>query len=156
MYASLFILYLVSRVLTWKARLPDGIFSDQKSQIWENLGGSCNRRCLAIWYILWPFGTFCGLLVYFVAKWNMLPMVILVYFMVICYIFPVLGVLYHEKYGNPGGNYDSDMKSIWLKLAAWIQFWCRVARFFLVQNTKTWKIYQITTNYICIPNVHKI
>jgi hypothetical protein len=35
--------------------LPDGIFSNQKIQIWVNFGGSRNGRC---WYILWPFGLF--------------------------------------------------------------------------------------------------
>jgi hypothetical protein len=41
----------------------------------------------AIWYILWPFGIFCGLLVYFVVIW---------------YIFHHFGKLYQEKSGNPG------------------------------------------------------
>jgi hypothetical protein len=72
--------------------LPDGIFSNQKIPIWVNFGGSCNGKCL---YILWPdrlfygfiFGIFCGHFVYFIIIW---------------YIFPRLGMLYHEKYGNPG------------------------------------------------------
>jgi hypothetical protein len=36
----------------------------------------------AIWYILWHFGIFCGHLIYY----------------------PRFGILYHEKYGNPGFN----------------------------------------------------
>jgi hypothetical protein len=35
--------------------LPDGLFSNQKSQIWVNFGGPLNVKC---WYILWPFGIF--------------------------------------------------------------------------------------------------
>jgi hypothetical protein len=27
---------------------------------------------VAVWYILWPFGIFCGHLAYFVAIWNIL------------------------------------------------------------------------------------
>jgi hypothetical protein len=42
--------------------LPDGIFSNQKSDL-GNLGGSCNGRC---WFSLWPFGLFYCHLVYFV------------------------------------------------------------------------------------------
>jgi hypothetical protein len=55
--------------------LPDGLFSNQKIQIWVNFGGSCNERfwCI-IWtlgpfysinYILWSFGIGRGNLVYF-------------------------------------------------------------------------------------------
>jgi hypothetical protein len=35
---------------------------------------------VAIWYIVWPFGIFCGLIVYF---------------------FPIYGMLCQEKSGNP-------------------------------------------------------
>jgi hypothetical protein len=55
--------------------LPDGLFSNQKSQIWVNFGGSLNGKCwyifdhleyfLTIWYNLWPFGIVCGHLLYF-------------------------------------------------------------------------------------------
>jgi hypothetical protein len=41
---------------------------------------------MAIWYILWSFGTFCGHLVHFVVTW---------------YIFSHFGILYQEKSGNP-------------------------------------------------------
>jgi hypothetical protein len=40
----------------------------------------------AIWYILWPFGIFCGNLVYFVAIW---------------YILWPFWYVYQEKSGNP-------------------------------------------------------
>jgi hypothetical protein len=40
----------------------------------------------AIWYILWPFGTFCGHCVYFMVVW---------------YVFPRFGMLSQEKSGNP-------------------------------------------------------
>jgi hypothetical protein len=42
---------------------------------------------MAIWYIVWPFGIFCGHSVYFMVTW---------------YVFPRFGMLYHEKSGNPG------------------------------------------------------
>jgi hypothetical protein len=35
--------------LRWWAGLPDGLFSNQKSQIWVNFGGPLNGKC---WYIL--------------------------------------------------------------------------------------------------------
>jgi hypothetical protein len=35
--------------------LPDGWFSNQKSQIWVNFGGPLNGKC---WYILCSFGIF--------------------------------------------------------------------------------------------------
>jgi hypothetical protein len=40
------------------------------------------------------FGQFSVHLVYFITR--------LVYFMVIWYMFPVFGIFYHEKSGNPG------------------------------------------------------
>jgi hypothetical protein len=33
----------------FKTGLPDGLFSNQKSQIWVNFGGPLNGKC---WYIL--------------------------------------------------------------------------------------------------------
>jgi hypothetical protein len=42
---------------------------------------------MAVWSILLPLGIFCGRLAYFKF---------------ICYISPVFGMLYQEKYGNPG------------------------------------------------------
>jgi hypothetical protein len=49
--------------------LPDGIFSNQKSQFGKILGRSCNGRC---WYIVWPFGQFSGHLVYYMSIWYIL------------------------------------------------------------------------------------
>jgi hypothetical protein len=66
--------------------LPDGLFSNQKSQIGVNFGGPLNGKC---WYILWPFGIFYGRLVQYV---------------VISYIFPNLVCLDQEKSGNPVPN----------------------------------------------------
>jgi hypothetical protein len=63
--------------------LPDGIFSDQKSKIWVNFGGSCSGR---YWNILWPFGVSHGNYVYFIA---------------IRYMFTRFGMLYQDKSGNP-------------------------------------------------------
>jgi hypothetical protein len=57
------------------AGLPDGLFSNQKSQFWLNLEGLRMGNVVilyhqleyftAIWYNLWPFGVACGRLVYF-------------------------------------------------------------------------------------------
>jgi hypothetical protein len=49
--------------------LPDGLFSNQKSQIWSNFGGPLNGKC---WYILWPFVIFNGHCVYFTTFWSSL------------------------------------------------------------------------------------
>jgi hypothetical protein len=75
-----------------KPGLPDGIFSNQKSQFGQILEGLAMENVSlfcghfinfpAIWYILWPFGKFCGHL----------------------YIFPRFGILHREKYGNPDLN----------------------------------------------------
>jgi hypothetical protein len=70
--------------------LPDGMYIFRpKIPIWVNFGRSCNGRCwyfyvlfvyfAAKWYILCPFGTFSGRLVYFSR----------------------VGILYREKSGNP-------------------------------------------------------
>jgi hypothetical protein len=103
--------------------LPDGMFSDQKSQIvyileslgLENVG--TYTYIMVIWYILWPFGIFYGHLVYFMAIWNILwPFGTFLWtfgkyvgilwpflnFVVIWYIFPRFGIFYQEKSGNPG------------------------------------------------------
>jgi hypothetical protein len=75
-------------------RMPDGIFSNQKSHFWVNFGGYCNGRCwylcfMDIWSILRSFEIFYDLLVYFVLIW---------------YIFPRFGMLCLEKSGNPGSH----------------------------------------------------
>jgi hypothetical protein len=72
------------------AGLPDGLFSDQKSQFLQILEGLgmlvfCFDHLeyfTAIWYNLWPFGIVCGHLVDF--------------------LFPVLVCLDREKSGSPG------------------------------------------------------
>jgi hypothetical protein len=43
-------------------RVARRFVSNQNLQIRVNIGGYCNGRC---WYILWTFGPFYGLLVYF-------------------------------------------------------------------------------------------
>jgi hypothetical protein len=72
--------------------LPDGIFSNQKSQFGPILEGlaSCNGsyRC-----ILWQFGILYGYLVYFVAIWYILWLFGI--------LFPLFGMLSQEKSGNP-------------------------------------------------------
>jgi hypothetical protein len=79
--------------------LTDGLFSNQKSQFWSILEGLAMENlskffdhlvCItAIGNILWPFGIFCGNLVYFVVIW---------------YIFPRFGILDQGKSGNPAFN----------------------------------------------------
>jgi hypothetical protein len=69
--------------------LPDGLSSNQKSQIWVNFGGLAKENLdifydhlvyfTAIGNILWPFG----------------------HLMVIWYISSRFGILYQEKSGNP-------------------------------------------------------
>jgi hypothetical protein len=61
---------------------------------------------MAIWYILWRFGTFYGDLVHFMAIWYILWRFgtfygDLVHFMAIWYTFPHFGRFYQEKSGNP-------------------------------------------------------
>jgi hypothetical protein len=54
-----------------KTGLPDGLFSNQKSQILVNFGGPLNGK---LWYIFWPFGIFYGHLEYFMGIWyNLWP-----------------------------------------------------------------------------------
>jgi hypothetical protein len=48
-----------------------------------------------IWYILWSFGTFCGLLVYFVVIW---------------YIFPRFGIFCREKSGSPASHNKNELE----------------------------------------------
>jgi hypothetical protein len=77
--------------------LPDGLFSKQKSQFGEILGGHCLGRC---WYILRPFGLFYGYLVYFAAIWYILWQLGILYGHLV--YFSRLGMLHQEKSGNPG------------------------------------------------------
>jgi hypothetical protein len=65
--------------ITQKAGLPDGIFSNLKSQFGEIFKGlEMEEVCISyvrlvyftdIWYTLWPFGLFVGYLVYFPPFW---------------------------------------------------------------------------------------
>jgi hypothetical protein len=67
----------------FKAGLPDGIFSNQKSQFdyilrasdWKFLVNNYGRSeyWIIIWNILWPFGLFCGLLIYFIPFRYVVP-----------------------------------------------------------------------------------
>jgi hypothetical protein len=69
--------------------LPDGLFSNQKNQFGKILEGLAMENVgifyvhlvhfTAIWYILWPFGIFKVILVYFSR----------------------FGMLHQEKSGNP-------------------------------------------------------
>jgi hypothetical protein len=70
--------------------LPDGIFSDQKSEVGYILEGLLIEDVGIVYVPLvycWPFGIFCGHLVYII---------------VFVYTFSRFGMLYREKSGNPG------------------------------------------------------
>jgi hypothetical protein len=66
-----------------KSEVPDGIFSNQKSQFGQILEGLAMEDVdifyghlvyfTAIWYILWSFGKFYGYLVYFSPFWYVVP-----------------------------------------------------------------------------------
>jgi hypothetical protein len=66
--------------------LPDGVFSNQKSQFWVNLEGPWNGKGR---YIIWPFGTFH-------RHWGNL--------VAIRYLFPLFDILCQEKSGNPASE----------------------------------------------------
>jgi hypothetical protein len=66
------------------------IFSNQKSQIWVIFGGPCIGRC---WHILWTFGLFYSLLVYFMDNRYILWLFGI--------FFTRFGMLRQEKSGNP-------------------------------------------------------
>jgi hypothetical protein len=75
------------------AGLPDGLFSDQKSQFW-----------LIFWhwkgkfgYILWSFWYFRVHLVYFASIWHIL-------WQLCRYIFSHFGMFQQEKSGNPASS----------------------------------------------------
>jgi hypothetical protein len=80
--------------LTCSTRVARWFVFQPKLPIWVNFRGSCNSKS---WYILWPFGLLYGHLKYSMAIWY-------IYFVVIWYIFPPLGILHRnkEKSGNPG------------------------------------------------------
>jgi hypothetical protein len=75
--------------------LPDGLFSNQKTQFGLILEGLRLEKVyiffMAIWNILWIFGIFYNHLVHFVF---------------ICYILSGFGIMYQEKSGNPGQCYQ--------------------------------------------------
>jgi hypothetical protein len=124
---------------------------------------------MVIWSILWPFGLFCGHLVFFVTIWSILwpfdlfcghwsilwPFGLfcghLVYFVAIWYIFPFWYVVRKiwqplSKAGQPmlverKNKFDEDL----------LVMGGSVARFFLVKNTKMGKICQLTMNYTKCP-----
>jgi hypothetical protein len=59
--------YFVQGCQIFQNGLPDGKFSNQKAQFglsMEDVG-----KFIGHWCILWPFGVFCGHLVYFVVIW---------------------------------------------------------------------------------------
>jgi hypothetical protein len=66
--------------------LPDGLFSNQKSQFGSILEDPAMEDVGM--YIIWPFGLFCGHLVYFAAIWVSFKA--MWYIFAFWYIFPVL------------------------------------------------------------------
>jgi hypothetical protein len=76
----------ISLVEAYAAGLPDGIFSNQKSQFWYIFGA-----------IEWK------MLVYFMAIWNNFTVILRSFrnVVVIWYIFQHFGILHEEKSGNP-------------------------------------------------------
>jgi hypothetical protein len=75
----------------YRSGLPDGLFSNQKSQFWENFQG-LRLKNIDI-PIIWPFETFYGYTRYFYEH--------LVNFVFIWYIFSSFGIMHQEKSGNP-------------------------------------------------------
>jgi hypothetical protein len=72
------------------AGLPDGLFSNQKSQFGKNFYGFRLENVdvfYTIWNILRIFFIFCDHSVHFVFIW---------------YIFSIFGIMDQEKSGNPG------------------------------------------------------
>jgi hypothetical protein len=75
--------------------LPDGSFSNQKSQFGKNFQG-LRLENVDIFY---------GHLEYLMDIWDILHMTIhLVHFVFIWYIFSSFGIMHQEKAGNPVGN----------------------------------------------------
>jgi hypothetical protein len=82
-------LEFIMRKKVGKPGLPDGLFSNQKSQDGYNFRVSFNGRCC---YMVWPFNLFHCHLVYYVAIW---------YILWLFGIFSHFGMLYQEQSGNP-------------------------------------------------------
>jgi hypothetical protein len=72
----------VARCFIFKPKIP----------IWVNFGGPWNGKG---WYILWPFGIYCGHLVHLKPIGNLLA---------IWCIFSHFGILCRDKSGNPDSN----------------------------------------------------
>jgi hypothetical protein len=78
--------------------LPDGFFSNQKSQFgkfWSALDWKMLIYFMAIWNILQTFGIFYDLLVHFVFIW---------------YILSCFGIMHQEKSGNPDPTLRSQLQ----------------------------------------------
>jgi hypothetical protein len=69
--------------------LPDGLFSNQKSQFGKKFSGPQIGKCL---YILWPFGVFYGSLGYFMT---------IRYILCSFGTFSGFAIIHKEKSGNP-------------------------------------------------------
>jgi hypothetical protein len=86
--------------------LPDGIFSNQKSQIgtfFSALEWKWVVYSLAIWNIFWPFGILCGHSGNLVELW---------------YSFPDFGIFCQEKSGNPCAKHGPPKMILILKNCA--------------------------------------
>jgi hypothetical protein len=70
----------VARWFVFKPKIP----------IRVNFGGASIGKCF---YVLWPFGIFYGDWGYFMTIWYILYS--------FCAFFPVFGIMYQEKSGNP-------------------------------------------------------
>jgi hypothetical protein len=82
--------------------LPDGIFSNQNPNLgkfWRDLQWKMLVYFTSILFILRPFGLLCGHSVYFMVIW---------------YILSRFGMLYQEKYGNPGFDRNFS-REVWIE-----------------------------------------
>jgi hypothetical protein len=109
--------------------LPDGTYIfNPKILIWVNILGSCGGRCL---YFVWQFGLFYGHWVYFTANGSILrPFGIFYDHLVTWYIFPVFGILYKGKSGNPGCCNSSFFSSLFSTSISPI--WKRITFYFVL------------------------
>jgi hypothetical protein len=78
-------------VYPFRPGLPDGFFSNQKIAIRDEFWTALKWKC---WYILGPFGIYCGNLACILCSFGNLVSDNLEYF-------PHFGILHHEKSGNP-------------------------------------------------------
>jgi hypothetical protein len=77
-------------VCGYESRVARRYIFKPKIQLWVNFGGSYNRRC---WYILCPFGRFCGHLVHYLVIWHIFPVLV-------CCDKKNLATLYESKRGR--------------------------------------------------------